>query len=526
MHKLQDWGTNHTEQIFWLSGMAGTGKSTIARTLAEILDKEKALGGTFFFSRSSGEANHAARFIGTLAYHLAHTSTLLKLLVCEAISSNANVTQQGLRNQWKELIITPLTKAKFSSGQPKLNLVIDALDECGSEDDIRLLIQLFVELKSVATVDMGVFVTGRPKIVIRLGFKNVPRIFHQNLDLRDIPREDVERDILLFVRQELGRVFEERELGDRPSEKDLQILAKKAGCLFIYAATACRYIRDTSWNPAERFNELVQGGSSDVIESTQLDGIYTQVLERSLITGRHANDAKKLCDRFRDIVGSIVILYDELSVYSLSQLLSWSVQSVSACLGSLHSVLSVPNNFESPVPLIHPSFRDYILNRPRCGGEDVFDDEARAHRRLFSTCMRTMSVSLTRNICVLPTPGSSALEARADILNRRMPRHLQYACYHWMSHLAGAGPEVIEPELDNNSHIHEFLQQKFLHWLEAMSILGAMAQAVSMIIELANMVKVCNSIISLVPICTNSPHARVLKVVHYLRSLTTREDSF
>lgn len=42
---------------------------------------------------------------------------------------------------------------------PTLNFVIDALDECGSDDEIRVLLQLFVELKGPSTVNLGIFVT-------------------------------------------------------------------------------------------------------------------------------------------------------------------------------------------------------------------------------------------------------------------------------------------------------------------------------------------------------------------------------
>ena len=211
LKKLQDWSDSHQKPIFWLSGGAGTGKSTISRTLAVKLQSQKQLGGTFFFSRSVREVNNAQKFVSTLAYCMAKTSAQLKAQIREALTANADVLRQGLRNQWTELIISPLTK--LIDPQPRtMNFVIDALDECGSDDEIRTLIQLFVDLKDISSVNIGVFVTSRPEIPIRLGFKNVPKTHHSQLDLRQIPRETVEHDIMLFIRERLAKVAREREI--------------------------------------------------------------------------------------------------------------------------------------------------------------------------------------------------------------------------------------------------------------------------------------------------------------------------
>ena len=71
-----------------------------------------------------------------------------------------NIASQGLRNQWKELIVQPLSK--LNDQRPKLNLIIDALDECENQEDIKLILQLFVEMKNFAAMNFGVFVTSRP----------------------------------------------------------------------------------------------------------------------------------------------------------------------------------------------------------------------------------------------------------------------------------------------------------------------------------------------------------------------------
>jgi len=86
--------------IFWLNGMAGTGKHTIARTVAHSCTNQKRLGASFFFSRGRGDLGHAAKFSTTLAAQFANILTGLKPYVCKAIAENGNISQQALAEQW------------------------------------------------------------------------------------------------------------------------------------------------------------------------------------------------------------------------------------------------------------------------------------------------------------------------------------------------------------------------------------------------------------------------------------------
>jgi len=48
--------------------MAGTGKSTIARTVARKLDDKGRLGASFFFSKGHGDLDYAAKLFTTIAF--------------------------------------------------------------------------------------------------------------------------------------------------------------------------------------------------------------------------------------------------------------------------------------------------------------------------------------------------------------------------------------------------------------------------------------------------------------------------
>src|SRR5580700_7937182 len=84
---IMAWADGQDERcIFWLSGLAGTGKSTIARTIARKYYDEERLGASFFFSRGGGDASHAGRFFTSIAVHLASKSPSIKRYICEAIA--------------------------------------------------------------------------------------------------------------------------------------------------------------------------------------------------------------------------------------------------------------------------------------------------------------------------------------------------------------------------------------------------------------------------------------------------------
>lgn len=133
---------------FWLSGMAGTGKSTIASTVAQKFAEKNCLGASFLFSRGGGDLGHAHKLFGSIALQLARSSIALKSLIVDAVAQNDDIAQQFLREQWRVLILDPLRQLD-NRPYDHLNLIIvlDVLDECKNESDIKIVLQLLTQLK-------------------------------------------------------------------------------------------------------------------------------------------------------------------------------------------------------------------------------------------------------------------------------------------------------------------------------------------------------------------------------------------
>jgi hypothetical protein len=200
--------------IFWLSGLAGTGKSTVARTVAAEHARQGRLLGSFFFSKGGGDVGHAGKFVTSLAVQLAYNIPSLRQAVYEAISERSDVTSQSLKEQWHRLVLGPLSKLAGSANPSSYTLVIDALDECEGENDIRSILQVVADARSLETGRLRVFLTSRPEVPIRNGFIYIPSAQHQDFVLYNVLPVIVDRDICVFLEHNFHTLGKEFYLGD------------------------------------------------------------------------------------------------------------------------------------------------------------------------------------------------------------------------------------------------------------------------------------------------------------------------
>ena len=494
------WRQNPTGAcIYWLNGMAGTGKSTISRTVAYKWAEQKELRGSFFFSRGQADLSGVAKFFTTLATQLANTVPALRRHVCKAIRDNPDISQRSRSEQWKVLIFQPLLHlgqellhlGQESSSLPRIILVIDALDECEDEQDARLILRLFSQARDLNAqgVRMRIFITSRPETPIRLGFRNdIPASGYQDFILHHISQPTIEHDITVFLYHELEKIWRDREdlsctSQGWPGVTKVDLLCKKACGLFIYASTACRFIGDRSWDPEKNLSIILADDYVGQSPTGDLDDMYTKILMRSITPG--SRDEQEQSAQFRQIVGSIVVLFDSLPAVSLCRLLGIPEKEVRPRLHGLHSVLDIPTGQEGPIRLIHPSFRDFLLNKDRCLDSRFRVAEEAAQEDLFVSCLRLLSNKLRRDICNLRHPGTLASEVRSHVVESCIPLDVQYACCSWVDHLRQSKAVPCD-----NDQTHRFFQDHFLHWLEALSFLGRLSDSIHCIRTLETLLQV------------------------------------
>jgi len=481
--------------------MAGTGKSTIARTVARRFSEKRLLGASFFFSKDREDLRSAAKLFTTLAVQLADALPGFKAHVCDAITKYGDIGEQALRDQWRRLILEPLRMLEenlppLSSLVPSSPVVvIDALDECEGGWDIQEILGLLIEAKDLSMVRIRVFITSRPETPINLGFNNMSQIVHHDEILHSISRSLIKRDISIFLRHELVTIREKHEIGgDWPDEEDIQKLIRRADRLFIYAATACRFLYNSAF-PKKRLSEMLEVKSISHSSTKELDEMYKLVLRQSIARGSN-EDREDLAMLFKQIVGSIIILSDTLSAASLAELLKLSSsqkEDMQEMLKHLGSVLNVPDDETSPLQLFHLSFRDFLLNKTRCqdplldkGGctdPRLWVNEEATHSDLFARCLDLMKGHLRKDMCDLQRPGVLASELEYSKVESCLPPAVQYACRYWVAHLQGAKFGLYDGDV-----VHKFLQKYFLHWLEALSLMQKTSEGVLAITSLESII--------------------------------------
>jgi Cdc6-like AAA superfamily ATPase len=121
---------NINGHIFWLDGEAGTGKSTIAQTVANHFDETSQLGASFFCSRDNADCSNLNLIFPTIAHQLSSFNPTFKKHVSEAMRKDPDVQSALPSRQLQKLIVEPLHAVLREGRFEPCIIVIDALDEC------------------------------------------------------------------------------------------------------------------------------------------------------------------------------------------------------------------------------------------------------------------------------------------------------------------------------------------------------------------------------------------------------------
>jgi len=472
--------------------MAGTGKSTIAHTVARDYFEKGQLAASFFFTKGGGDVGNASKFVTTIALQIAMHILPIQRHIRDAVTEHSNIASQSLADQWRQLVLGPLSKLDDSNTYPLYLMVIDALDECEGENYVQTIIQLLAEARSLKKVRLRVLITSRPEVPIRYGFCQIPDAEHRNFILHGIEATVVDHDISIFLEHELRRIGQGRKLDPGwPGEQVISLLVQKASGLFIWAATACRFICQGKRFVLKRLEMMLQGDRSITAPEKHLNEIYLTVLENSIYQDYTEHEREEQYNMLREILGSIVILSSPLSANALATLLHMPKQDVEQTLEELHAILDIPEDRYRPLRLHHPSFRDFLLDKDRCGELHFWVDERQAHQTLAANSIQLMSNSLKEDICGIGAPGILVVDIESSFVEQCLPLELKYACLYWIQHLQKSGAPLYDDD-----EVHQFLQAHLLHWLEALSWMRKISEGILAITSLESI-----ALVSIIPAC-------------------------
>ena len=470
--QLENWLNDQQDKhVFWLNGLAGTGKSTIAQTFAETTFADGMLGASFFCSRYYDDRSNLQTIFPTIAFQLALRYPHFREELLPVLMASPDVGQESLCSQMEKLVVLP-----FQETQIVTLIIIDALDECQDEEPASALLSVLARyLHEIPLVKF--FITGRPEPRIRSGFRLESLQPHTDiLRLHEVERSSVDSDIRFFFQTQLTSIAKNRSDFDLtevwPSPADLNTLCEKAAGLFVYASTVVKFVASKNHQPTEQLATIVTLQQNTVQEGKSgLDQLYDEVLQMAFL--HEQADDGRFYTWLRSVVGAVVLVFNPLSITALSSILGIPKSKVSTALRSLHSFLIVPTNYQdqTPIRVLHKSFPDFLTDPQRCKDKRFFIHPPTCHRDILLSCLRVMKGGLKKNICQLD--DFVYLSQVKDLPAQRtacIGDSLEYACKFWTTHLIEAvssGPDVEEVY----KAIDEFFKTCFLFWIEALSLM-------------------------------------------------------
>lgn len=471
---INNWASDsESERIFWLCGKAGTGKSTIARSIARKLDEQGYLGASFFFNRGKDKRSHAKLLFPTVARQLADLFPDVARGVARALIRDSFASHAHLVPQFEKLVLEPLACVE-STIMPStgLVLVIDALDECDSPESIKTILRLLSTIEKITSVRLRVFVTSRPELPVELGFRNMCRDLHCDVRLEEAQQSTIEHDIRVFYDTRFSEIRGNDLIGELtpgwPGEDNTQLLVQMAVPLFIYAFTVTRFISE---NPRKNLDLIVRQNRDSSL--TGLKSTYLPILQQ-LVASEDDGGHESRVEDFKTIVGTTVLLHNPLSASALAQVLDIHIGDIGRTLQMFRSVLNIPQtadglmNRTEPITLFHLSFRDFLVSHDQKKGNLFWIDAGERHKSLGLACIRLLdSGVLKEDVCETEDYGARREALEKSSIEAYIPEAVTYACHHWIQHFVESG-ELIQDE----DAVHEFLNKHLLHWIEAMSWLG------------------------------------------------------
>jgi NACHT domain len=473
-----DWLNHEDSRTLWISGDPGKGKTMMMIDLVSKLpgrlkpNPGSTLLSYFFCQSTVPELRDAVSILRGLIYLLVDERRTLLRHVRKRYDATGVPLFKGpnaLYALWE--ILEDISNDPSLTG---IYLMIDALDECDSRLDG--LLRLIGDKDSGLSTKVKWLVTSRNQPAIQARLKPDGLRLSTSLELNSSHVSQAVNTFIDFKVRELARL----NTYDSELQKYVRdYLHEKADGTFLWVALVCKELEDVG-----------PGLTRYVLQQfpTGLEPLYERMLQQ--IKGETKRGFAAFCER---ILSSVALTYRPLHLRELGvaadlpEILSDNLQSVEELVGRCGSFLTVRKEM---IYFVHQSAKDYFTTGK---GSSIFPSgPAEEHRKITCRSLKFMSETLKRDICGLQMPGTLISEVKSERVGIYLPKHIQYACCYWVDHLQEAN-HLQRDKIslcDDNGHIHKFLQQHFLHWLEALSLMGKMSEGVLMITALQSVLTV------------------------------------
>ena len=348
LRTIREWADDNatTGRIFCLLDVAGSGKSTVAKEVAEKWKEQGWLVGRFFFSRDTDTTEP----MSTRRFCLA-VSNAFADVDCGLIP---HIEKFKERPGWKELPLEEQYEGLVAGPLRALNrraiLTIDALDEC--ENPIELMETLRNERLSVPL--LRTLITSRPEFDIKQWVTKVDGVYTASFQQLEGDNSDVEK----YIRDRLK---------DETSDIQDRVIHRAEGH-FIWARIACDLL-----NGAPDIDGTLEDLEGPLEGTSELDSIYRVALKQATPANKSSRKAIIL------VLHMLLAMRRPLSIADLKDFSHWSEKVVERTIARLGSLLLFqgPND---PIRLLHTTFREFLTSPERAG--EYFIDPRFGHYTL------------------------------------------------------------------------------------------------------------------------------------------------
>ncbi|PBK87871.1 hypothetical protein ARMGADRAFT_1085205 [Armillaria gallica] len=419
---------HHDKRVMWCSGLAGTGKSSLAGMLHDkfgsVTDLEGGrlrgrLGAFICYDRTEKSPDMSiARLIPSIAFSLGQLDGRIGDAIAKVLNDSPAVQNMPAPNQYKKLLYEPLKSVPELAQEEPLIIIIDGLDECrdlvisnscsdgsdgvqqGSHNSSQVphgdpavawevLAVLSEGFQDLAFMRLIVF--SRHVNPITAMFEKQGSIVESLLLNKS--SDPIRNDIQLVINTRLEKIGDESHnfcnvLGDYPDAA--KKLASKANGLFIWADVACWYLETcqseevlvqllsikASDNAAEHSDD--NDWEADALES--LHHLYISALNQA------AGRTQYVKNCIMKVLGAIMVARTPpgLTPDDLAKIVLGSGEtSAKDILDKLGSVVDTDTKSGGFIQLIHKSFDDFLTHQSsHC--KDSWFINIKDHQRKFT----------------------------------------------------------------------------------------------------------------------------------------------
>jgi len=227
------------------------------------------------------------------------------------------------------------------------------------------------------------------------------------------------------------------------------------------------------------------------------------------------SDNTNLCKR---ILVSVAIVYRPITLQELTSFIE-ILEDIVDDLKSLREIISLYSSFltirGATIYFVHQSIKDFLFTKTF---HEIFPfGKEGVHYSIFSRSLQIISRTLRRDMYSLRYLGYPAGEVKP--LEPDLLAASRYSCIYWVDYLYNWNPSSStenQVDLQDGSAIDNFLRERYLYWLEALSLCKSMSKGVVSMAKLEALAKVIYEIVRITDNILTSPRGEQMHL-HYMR---------